>query len=142
MYNLTFLELQLDLLIFVNIMSKKSGAQYRQLKKSRVKENQQLASSWKKWLLKENNTDEKTTLATIHEDDENSKIEEELTIEDGNANLSSQSQETSTDDLTNWSVPDELNVKESIPAFDADPATWKRPYSQSMITVLVEKGPV
>lgn len=118
---------------------KKSGAEFRKLKKKREEERIQLASTWHKWLNKEKNSDagcsslttfteEKDRSAQDSDNESKSKTEEQ--------NLSSP-ETTNTDDIV---AQDEIaGEKELLNAFD--PATWQRPYSHSLIAVLVERGP-
>lgn len=117
---------------------KKSGAEFRKLKKRQEEEIKQLANTWNKWLNKEKNSDAGCSSSTAFTEEKNCSAQDnDNELETEEQKLFS-SETTNTDNIV--ALKDEITDKKEL--FNAfDPATWQRPYNHSLIAALVKRGP-
>ena len=125
---------------------KRSGADFRKLKKLREEERKQLAGSWSKWLNKEQTKDPGCSSSrNFTERKENSASEHESDVDEQEM-VSHEEESGSTqmlpDDSASANMIGVITTKtEKELLISTDPAAWQRPYSHSFIVGLVEKGP-
>lgn len=127
-------------------MSKKrSGAEFRKLKKKQEEERKQLASTWHKWLNKGKNSDAGCSSSTTFTEEKDYSVQdnESIVIMNRNRKLKNRNhflqrlllQIT----LLPWKM--KLPMKKNYWILNFDPAIWQRPYSHSLIAALVKRGP-
>lgn len=108
------------------------------MKKKREEEVKQLTSTWQKWLNKEKKSDAGCSLPItfIEEKDRSTQDSDNESVIEKQKSFSSETINTNNIVAPKDEIIDE---KELLNTFD--PTTWQHPYSYSLITALVKRGP-